>query len=321
MATKIAIPIAPLPVTNRRSLTDADTRLVGAFQTSASWIWTFEDNPRVTNSAEFEQRAFRKTYTAPKSRGTPSNVTIVIAADDFYAMYIDGAQVQAADPTHDWRAIVAYSVPLPALDGDDNTSFVLAIRVGNNAGSAGLRVIAQVNYPDASPSDIFYTGEDGTWLGERAFQEHWEQPWFEPTSTESNWRPAVLYPSSAHDPGALNMWQKEVVELGRLGAGNGTLGCQDGGGKGKIDLSKGGFAGALVGSIILALALGALGAWLVMRKKVQEARSSSNNSEPAAVSYTSQAYQPPAPTFYQAPSTATSTQPGNTPSVPYSQSS
>lgn len=269
---------ALLPITGRRALTASDTSLLDLFHTKASWIWTRED-VKLGDSPNYEQRAFRKVFTM---RGPPSNATITIAADDDFAMYVDGILVHAMDGTHDWTTAVAYHVPLPVVKQEEKASMTLGIRAMNKQGWAGLLVAVQINYPDAPTPDIFYTGGDQSWVGERLFEEHWEQPWFDMTSSsQSIWAPAVVYPSSTRSPAEPKMVRQEVVEYGQLPAASdagssckdcssslnsgGRMGASESSGGG-VAMSVGGFTGMMIGSVMAALLLGVLGTWLVMRK-------------------------------------------------------
>ncbi|KAF6755070.1 hypothetical protein DFP72DRAFT_1067797 [Ephemerocybe angulata] len=319
MARTATISIDPLPRTGSRALTEDDARLVNLHETSAAWVWLPKPTPDSVDKATLTECAFRNTYATNTARGTPSNVTIVFDTVDFFSLRANGVEVQPYSWRVDWRSIYAYSIPLPVGPENDSSSLVLAFRVTTISHAytyPGLRAVVQVNYPDSWPPDVFLTGSDPGWLAENALQhQYWEQPWFDPlASGEGNWLPATLNRPVNNPPHVSRMWQREVVEFGRLPAApntsNSTCDCpvlDNKGGAVVISHSK--LAGALAGSVVAALVLGALGAWLLMRKKLQDAR---ENTSAGVV-------EPPAPEIHiphQASSLAPSNQPGNTPSVP-----
>ncbi|KAF6765462.1 hypothetical protein DFP72DRAFT_867904 [Ephemerocybe angulata] len=304
------VPTGTLPISGRRTLTVSDNSLLDLAHTKASFIWVPESDPTI-GQAPAEQRAFRKTYTPLPNRPAPSNATIFLAADDDFALYINGVLVHPADATHDDDAMEAYHVPLPVVDQADNKSLVVAARVINKGGGAGLLVAVQVNYPDSGGPDIFYTGGDQSWLGERYFQEHWEQPWFDGSAELSTWRPAMIWNTTARNPANAKLIRDEVVEFKALPAladpassACGTSGASTGGTGGKSNgVSPGGVAGAVVGTAILALALGAFLGWFVTKKKLGRGNHRSRVSydgvaEPtypaaAEVALVASSYQPP----------------------------
>ncbi|KAF6765464.1 hypothetical protein DFP72DRAFT_867906, partial [Ephemerocybe angulata] len=322
--TSFPVTASQLPITSRRSLTPADTSLVNLAHTQAAFIWVTED--QVPGQAPpLAQRAFRRTYNVPSGNPAPSNLTILLAADDDYALYVNGVLVHPADGSHDDDALDAFSIPLPVIEQEDNKAIVICFRVVNLVGGAGLLGAVQVNYPGSTAPDIFYTGSDPNWLGERLFQEHWEQPWFESMPEFSTWRPAVVWNKTARDPANSRMIRDEVVELGRLPAlsdlaSSSCPSCSavstggEGSGRKGSGISGGALAGGIVGSLLLGLLIG----WLVSRKKYKQSGNRANEIggappliyEPASeLSYARDSYQPPsgpAPLYQPAAGGATS---------------
>jgi hypothetical protein len=268
-----------LPIVDRRALTASEANLVSLLRNKASWIWTTEESVPAPTAPVNVQRAFRKTFPLSSS-STPSNVTILVAADDYFAMYVNGVLVQAADTSHDYHNILAFNVPLPAVKGESTSSVVLAFRVINKTDKAGLLAAVQVNYEGVQAPDQFYTGIDQTWLGEALYPEHWEQPWFDSTPQASSWRPAQVLNSSQIDPAMPTLVRQEVVVMGALSPETGNIpqpgsaptptadscvgsNCSHS----HITLSKGGFAGVLVGSILFAIAIASVVSFLLTRRR------------------------------------------------------
>ncbi|TEB23981.1 hypothetical protein FA13DRAFT_1392834 [Coprinellus micaceus] len=299
-ASDRSLATSSLPIISRSPLTTADTNLLSLLISNASWVWFPEDTTTLPVAPTNEQRAFRKSYVHPKDKGTPKNATIIVAADDYYALYVDGVLAHEADPSHTWEKIEIFSIPLPvATIGGQATppgpEMLLGFRVVNLQNTAGLLAAIQVNF-DSGQSDTFYTGLDQTWLSERFIQENWEQPWFETTPHGKRWSPATVFTKSERDPSreGLSMPNREVTVLGQLtlspassGSGSsasstgvarvpgtaipipgsdGSRGTPCGSDVGGIWMSTGAFAGTIAGSAVLSLVLGALVAILVMQR-------------------------------------------------------
>lgn len=274
--------MAEPPIVARRPRTATENNLLVRTRTQASWIWTVEGLTGA-DSPPNEQRAFRRIYNYPPTRGKPKSATIMVAADDFAAMYVNGVLVSPANPNLDWTVIVGYEVPLPIVQGDNSTSLLLAFRVINRTGQAGLLAGVQINYDDAAPPEVFYTGGDQTWLGERHFQEHWEHPIFDSSQALSTWRPATIFTEqtrSASRPGAVG---DEVVVLGQLppmvvpqtsnpdgvGIVHQTCVSKTGG----VAISTGAFVGTILGTAIFALLVGFIGSYFWGKKRKQSRNS------------------------------------------------
>jgi hypothetical protein len=292
-----------LPILSRTTLAIADTNLLGLLISNASWVWFPEDTTALPIAPTNEQRAFRKTYVYPRDKGTPKSATIIVAADDYYALYVDGVLVREADPAHTWERIEAFTVPLPvAIINGQRTppgrELLLGFRVVNLLNTAGLLAAIRVDF-DSGQSDIFYTGLDQSWLSERYIQENWHQPWFETTSQARRWSPATVFTKSERDASqeGLSMPKREVTVLGQLtlstasssdrsfapstsaGSASGTpvpgapapesdasRGSSCGSEVGGVRLSTGAFIGTIAGSVVLSLLLGAMVAILVTKR-------------------------------------------------------
>ncbi|KAJ3502653.1 hypothetical protein NMY22_g18517 [Coprinellus aureogranulatus] len=306
-----------LQIAERRSLTASDTNLVDILHSRASWIWTPEFRINPPDAASNEQRAFRKTYTIPSGRPTPTNATILVAADDYVVMYVNGVLVYPADPTHDDTTLLAFNVPIPVVEGGSTSFLVLGFRVVNKEGRGGLMVATQVNFENGA-TDTFYTGLDKSWLGERLFQEHWEQPWFDSTTQASTWLPANVWSKSVRDPAEPTLLKDEVIVYSRLAQSNGTstelpnipTGVT---GRDGVELSVGGFAGVLVASVLLAAVIGAIGSWFFARRQYYSHGSGWKASDDSASYYGVATYEPSTyePPTSQDPSTS------NVPSTSY----
>jgi hypothetical protein len=228
----------------------------------------------------------------------------MVAADDYFVMYVNGVLAQVGDPRHDYKTIKAFNVPLPVIKNDSASAWVvLGFRVVNQVDNAGLLVAAQVNYEGDQAADVFYTGLDQTWLGESLFAEHWEQPWFDSTAQASSWKPARVYTATELSPAIPSLARQEVVVLDSLPAANGNAAqegpttssatelCSGSGCIQGIGLSKGGFAGSLVGSIVLAFLVGSALSFFLTRRRYRNPTLVDNGSGFWAVS-SSQMSQP-----------------------------
>jgi hypothetical protein len=136
---------------------------VDVLRTRANWIWIEESGRGGASAPDFEQRAFRKVFTFPTSKGKPTSTKFVIGADDYFALYVNGVLVQPADGTHDWTTLVGLQVPLPVIQNTTTDTMTLAFRVVNEQGDAGLLVGVQVTYESGEP-DTFFTGLDESWI-------------------------------------------------------------------------------------------------------------------------------------------------------------
>ena len=253
-----------------------DLGLISTFDSEAAWIWTTErPYPRGIPDAPGEQRGFRKTFVNTVVGKIPRNLTIVIAVDNYYALYVNGALLHAPNPEQDWAEPLLFAVP---VEGDKN---VIAIRAINKPGDldglsspAGLRAVAAVGYTDGT-STVAYTGGDQTWLGDKYIDEGWEQPDF----NDGAWAAALVLPKSVNT----NPWgglksARRVFTASSLPSkvsANGTIittgEARRSSGTG-IEFSPGELAGLIIGlTAFVTAAVGMVTYWF-MRKKVAAAR-------------------------------------------------
>ncbi|RXW24316.1 hypothetical protein EST38_g1532 [Candolleomyces aberdarensis] len=206
--------IGPSTSATETSLTADDQQLIETWRSYSSWIWTVEDSNYRGSSPSGEQRAFRKTYVYPDTNIFPGKIpetaTIVMAADDYFALYVDGVLRHEADPGHDWSKVMAFNFPLSsAADGSStgtkSSKLVLGIRVINVDNFAGLKMAGMIHFNDSSTT-TFVSGQDDSWLGEKLFQEGWERPDF---AWESQWKPAAVCPSNV----SRVSWPEEKMQL------------------------------------------------------------------------------------------------------------
>ncbi|KAJ3539063.1 hypothetical protein NMY22_g4896 [Coprinellus aureogranulatus] len=145
--------------------------LVDTWMTKAAWIWTTEDPETWVNNS-------------PSSR-TASSTTILIAADNFFELFVNGILLHRADTGEHWRTPLLYTVP---VTGD---SVVYAVRAVNgdegipaNFSGAGLRAAVRIDFTSPSPlsppspAEEFYTTADRNWMCSHIFGDGWEQPGF-----------------------------------------------------------------------------------------------------------------------------------------------
>ncbi|TEB36617.1 hypothetical protein FA13DRAFT_1726983 [Coprinellus micaceus] len=181
------------------------------------------------------------------------------------AMYVDGVMVQSADIGHDWTDTYSFQVPLPVAQNHTAPSLLLGFRVINRSGpDVGLIVAAQVDYESGDP-DIFYTGLDDSWRGEKVYDEGWEQPWF----NSDSWDHVTIVPHDVRSPSQDLLSPTDVVVFNALPVDTAPGVCSTSGSahRGSISFSAGAFAGVLVGSILAAVVVGALGCYLVLRRQ------------------------------------------------------
>ncbi|GLB45069.1 hypothetical protein LshimejAT787_1901470 [Lyophyllum shimeji] len=156
----------------------------------ASWIWLSDGtNPNVPGG----DWAFRTTY-APPSSLTAVSANILITADDYFTLYINGQQIGGTrTPANDgktvWASAVGYSVTLNANRG---SPAVFGVLVTNNANSAaGLLVAIQLTLSDGS-SATMSTGRTG-WRATGSIPQNFEQP----GTDDSGWQTPVVIEKNA----------------------------------------------------------------------------------------------------------------------------
>ncbi|TEB36618.1 hypothetical protein FA13DRAFT_1810272 [Coprinellus micaceus] len=252
---------------DRRTRTPSDQALLTTLQTQANWIWCPDtkglDGPEPPGAPEDEQCIIRNKFFYPTNKGRPTNATLIISADDYMALYVDGVGIQPADVTHDWRLMYAFQVPLPVIQNQTASSLLLGIRVTNVFGYVGLLAAVQVGYESGDP-DVFYTGlsdnstGNAEWRGQRLFDEGWEQPWY----NSDGWRPADKISQSTRPPSDSSFSMPTEVTLFEALPASSAL-CR----RAPIEFSVGGFAGIFIGSVFGAIIVGAIGAYFVLRRR------------------------------------------------------
>ncbi|KAH6888824.1 hypothetical protein BKA70DRAFT_1202793 [Coprinopsis sp. MPI-PUGE-AT-0042] len=167
--------------------------IVHTFLQKSTWIWPEEGGfpaPMVPGDV---QRAFRKTLNIPRSKRV-KQTTVVITADNYFQLYVNGVLLHRADSNHNWGAPIVFTVP---VSGDKVVYAVRAINRYADIGlwqpsPAGLRVAVQVEYTDGTKGPVSYTGQDHGWLSERLFPEGWHEPNFD----DRRWKPAMVMPNA-----------------------------------------------------------------------------------------------------------------------------
>ncbi|RXW16359.1 hypothetical protein EST38_g9493 [Candolleomyces aberdarensis] len=254
--------------------------LLEAYQRRSSWIWTTEVDPYTApNSPSGEQRGFRFTYLHNDPNKIPSNATIVIAVDNYFALYINGAIVHEADPRNDLFAALAFSVPLQTPS--NKTVFAVRAINGRNApptqNPAGLLTALKINFQGSGGSEVLVSGPDTKWVGESLLAPGWEETNFD----DGSWQTAVVYPSAiANTPwppdrrsspltiavGAKLTPPQAVVQNSTVGPGSDD------------NLQPGAWAGIVVGAALLAAALAAIATFFFTRRRYQPKKRESTAS-------------------------------------------
>ncbi|TEB36620.1 hypothetical protein FA13DRAFT_1810273, partial [Coprinellus micaceus] len=163
-----------LSVKDRRAPTPSDQTLLTTLQARANWIWCPDipntGGPDPPSAPDGEQCIFRNKFFYSTAKGRPMTTTLILAADDYLALYVDGVAIQPSDITHDWKLMYAFQVPLPVVQNQTASSLLLGIRGVNKSGYVGLLVAVQVAYETGDP-DVFYTGFSDEWRAQRLFDE------------------------------------------------------------------------------------------------------------------------------------------------------
>ncbi|PJJ65139.1 family 78 glycoside hydrolase catalytic domain [Compostimonas suwonensis] len=146
------------------------------FQNS-KWIWTPEAS---TSTAPAEDRAFRKTITAPAGH-TATKAQIIITADDSFKLWVDGKLLgQTEGAVNEWQSSKKFTVDL------SSSKTVIAVRTTNGPGSpAGLLVTARVTYDDASTQVVT---SDDSWKAVKVIPDGFQATDFD----DSAWPAAAV---------------------------------------------------------------------------------------------------------------------------------
>ncbi|KAF8144839.1 hypothetical protein K438DRAFT_1992400 [Mycena galopus ATCC 62051] len=166
--------------------------VVGAYG-DATWGTLFiPADPPVLALTRAQWRAFRRTFT-PAPGQIPATANILIAADNAYALYINGVNVGNGT---DWKIAQHYVVNFASAPGE----LVLAILATNTvASAAGVLLAMEVNMVPSGRANCTagsFLLTDNGWVSTKgAIPSGWELPGFD----DSAW-PAVVaeatYPST-----------------------------------------------------------------------------------------------------------------------------
>ncbi|RXW16739.1 hypothetical protein EST38_g9116 [Candolleomyces aberdarensis] len=252
-----------LPLTEQ-TLSQEHLSLLQAYQSRSSWIWINEVAPYTApNSPSGEQRGFRFTYLHNDPTKTPSNATIVLSVDNYFALYINGAIVHEADPRNDLFAAQAFSVPLEP----PSNKIVFAVRAINGRlntldteNPAGLITALKINFQGSEASEVLVSGPDMKWVGESLLAPGWEETDFD----DGSWQTAVVYPSAI----ANATWPPDRRRLPltiAVGAKPNSIAGRGSDG----NLQPGAWAGIVVGAALLLAALAVIATFFFTRRRYQ----------------------------------------------------
>lgn len=237
-----------------------DLPLLDLFRAKSEWVWTKELTTAPDSRAN-EQRAFRKTFIntlAPKVR--PVNATIIIAVDNYYALYVNGALLHAADPKNDYRNALVYNIP---VYHDTLVFAIRAINANDDGGlenPAGVKAAIKIAYSDGSPSTMYYSGQDQTFLSQNLFGEGWEKPDF----NDEGWTPAAVQNGQAFR----GLWNALVVPTKAIQATiDASAFARAQGAAGGKTFKSGEVAGLAVGMFTLGALVAAVVTYFISRKR------------------------------------------------------
>ncbi|KAG6847405.1 hypothetical protein H0H93_008300, partial [Arthromyces matolae] len=166
--------------------------LTGAFQ-SAYWIYT----EALNNNAPADDKAFRATYTPP-SGVSAVTANILITADDYFTLYVNGQVVGdtrslIGTGTTVWANVHGYAV---TLNIKGVAPIVFAVIVSNNANSAsGLLAAMQIVLSDGSSTTIASGG--GGWRATSSIPQNFADPGL----NDSGWGTPVVLSKNGAIPG------------------------------------------------------------------------------------------------------------------------
>ncbi|RXW16740.1 hypothetical protein EST38_g9115 [Candolleomyces aberdarensis] len=270
-----------LPLTEQ-TFSQEHLSLLQAYQSRSSWIWIDEADPYTApNSPAGEQRGFRFTYLHNDSTKTPSNATIVLSVDNYFALYINGAIVHEADPRNDLLAALAFSVPLQP----PSNKTVFAVRAingrlnkaGNIQNPAGLITALKINFQGSRGSEVLVSGPDMKWVGESLLAPGWEETDFD----DGSWQTAVVYRSEI----ANTIWPPDrrrlptTIAVGakltppQVPVPNSTAALGPDG-----NLQPGAWAGIVLAAALLSAALASIATILFTRRRYRPRRRESTAS-------------------------------------------
>ncbi|KAF7363035.1 hypothetical protein MVEN_00655300 [Mycena venus] len=152
---------------------------------SAQWIWT--NVIPANGNLPVGSRAFRKTFT-PAPGQIPMSANILIAADNAYTLYVNGATIGSGT---NFKVAQQYVVNF----GTPASEIVLAVRAtngGTTANPAGVLVMMEVNMQPGGRTNCTagsISSSDGSWVSTLgAIPTGFEQPDFD----DSAWPTVAL---------------------------------------------------------------------------------------------------------------------------------
>ena len=136
------------------------------------WIWS---SPEARDDQTVH---FRKTFTLDLPQGTehPKGGWLIITADEEMTVFVNGEEILTNEA---WQEVRRAEVG-PFLRRGRN---VLAVRVHNKTGAAGLVAKLVLTMPDDKKTDLL---SDKTWLASETAAEGWNRPDFD----DADWKPA-----------------------------------------------------------------------------------------------------------------------------------
>ncbi|KAF5341091.1 hypothetical protein D9611_006147 [Ephemerocybe angulata] len=261
--------------------------ILDVFSRNSSWVWVEEENyvNNGPNAPGNEQRAFRKTFINNDISKIPVSTTIVLTVDNYFALYVNGILLHAVNATDSWQEAFAFTVPI------SGARTLYALRAINKLGDtgapssyAGFRAAVRIKYNDGS-SQIFQTGMDQTWLGNKLFGEGWEQPEYD----DRDWKAAkvlddrfktsiwaqtsdptpkkILVASDipALPPSSTVVWKEVSTDTSQNLDSTSTSQSRAVGSH--TDITKAQLAGSLIGAILIASILSAMVTFLFTRRR------------------------------------------------------
>ncbi|KAJ7771619.1 lectin [Mycena metata] len=147
--------------------------------TAANWIWT---NEVVNGNAPPGPRAFRRTYTPPAGQ-TPTSATIIITADNAYALYVNGALVGSGG---DFHTAQTYNVNLSSASQVVVAVYAVNADIVNNP--AGLLVAVEINTAECNCTSGVLFVTDGCWKANTGTPIGFELPGYD----DSSWPAATV---------------------------------------------------------------------------------------------------------------------------------
>jgi hypothetical protein len=244
--------------------------LLEAYQGRSSWIWTAEASSYTApNAPSGEQRGFRFTYTNSDPTRTPSNAIIVLAVDNYFALYINGAIVHEADPRNDLFTASAFLVPIQF----PSNKTVFAVRAINGRTTpdqtqnpAGLITAVKINFQGGG-NEVFVSGSDMKWVGESLLAPGWEETNFD----DGSWQTATVYPPTVANtpwPADRRRAPSTLAVATRLTSPQTTITSSPENQDSSGNLQPGAWAGIAVGAALLA-ALAAIATFFLTRRRYQ----------------------------------------------------